>query len=153
MKRVPSFVILLFTSVFLSGQNNQDELQLLQAHYGMDKREVVAEFVEISEEQQNAFWDLYDAYENERKALGKQRFELMQKYVDDYGTVKAEDADQFMKEAISLRSRTDELRDAYYSKIRLKTDPVVAMQFYQIELYLADLVRMELLEKLYTTKQ
>ncbi len=153
MKRISIFVTLFVIPFLFSAQINQDELQLLQAHYGMDKREIIDEFVELSEEQESAFWELYDAYELERKSLGEKRFELLQKYVDEYGTVQAENADNFMKEAIAIRTKSDRLRDSYYAKIRMQTDPVVAMQFYQIELYLSDLVRLELLEKLYTTKK
>lgn len=153
MKRICFFVILFVIPFLFTAQINQDELQLLQAHYGMDKREIIDEFVELSEEQESVFWELYDAYELERKALGEKRFELLQKYVDEYGTVQADNADNFMKEAIAIRTKSDKLRDSYYAKIRMQTDPVVAMQFYQIELYLSDLVRLELLEKLYTTKK
>ena len=77
----------------------------------------------------------------------------MQSFVDDYGQVKAEDADAFMKQAIPLRIKSDKLTDNYYKKVKSKTDPIVAMQFYQIENYLADAIKMELLEDIYTSKQ
>ena len=49
--------------------------------------------------------------------------------------------------------KSDKLIDSYYKKVKTKTDPIVAMQFYQIENYLADVIRMELLEEIYTTKK
>jgi hypothetical protein len=136
----------------LNAQTNQDELQLMQSLYGMEKRDIVAEFVELSEDQTDAFWVLYDEYEAKRKVLGKKRFELISKYVNDFGEVSASDADNFMKEAIQLRIKTDNLRDSYFKKIKTRTDPVVGMQFYQIERYLSDLIRIEILEEVYTTK-
>ena len=152
---VPYILFLFFTFLgsILYSQTNADELQLMQSLYGMEKRDIVSEFVELSDSQSNEFWKLYDEYELKRKDLGKRRIELINKYVGDFGQVSAVDADNFMKEAIQLRIKSDNLRDSYFKKIKSRTDPVVAMQFYQIELYLADLVRMELLEKLYTTKQ
>ena len=71
----------------------------------------------------------------------------------DFGQVSAVDADNFMKEAIQLRIKSDNLRDSYFKKIKSRTDPVVAMQFYQIESYLSDLIRIELLEEVYTSKR
>ena len=59
----------------------------------------------------------------------------------------------FMKEVIPLRKSSDELVRTYYNKIKNKTDAVVATQFYQIENYLADMVRTELLENLYISKK
>jgi hypothetical protein len=78
---------------------------------------------------------------------------LINKYVDDFGQVSATDADNFMREAIQLRIKSDNLRDSYFKKIKSRTDPVVAMQFYQIESYLSDLIRIEILEEIFTAKQ
>jgi len=57
-----------------------------------------------------------------------------------------------MKDAISLRKSSEKLIDSYYKKIKKKTDPVVAMQFYQIETYISNLIRSEILEELFVTK-
>jgi len=151
--KILSFVFIAFFSLNFFAQSNQDEIELMQSLYGMEKRDIVAEFIELSEVQEQEFWALYNEYENERKELGKKKFQLLQSYVDDYGQVKAEDADNFMKQAIPLRIKSDKLTDNYYKKIKTKTDPIVAMQFYQIENYLADAIRMELLEDIYTTKK
>jgi hypothetical protein len=148
-----SVVFMAFLSLGIFAQSNQDEIELMQSLYGMEKRDIVAEFIELSEVQEQEFWALYNEYENERKELGKKKFQLLQSYVDDYGQVKPEDADNFMKQAIPLRNKSDKLTDNYYKKIKTKTDPIVAMQFYQIENYLADAIKMELLEDIYTTKQ
>ena len=147
------FFALVLPFSFISAQSNQDELQLMQSLYGMDKREIVDEFVDISESQQAVFWSLYDEYEVKRKDLGKKRFELINRYVNDFGEVSAADADNFMREAIQLRIKSDNLRDSYYKKVKSRTDPVVAMQFYQIESYLSDLIRIEILEEIYTFKK
>lgn len=151
--KILSLVFIAFFSLNFFAQSNQDEIELMQSLYGMEKRDIVAEFIELSEVQEQEFWALYNAYENERKELGKKKFQLLQSYVDDYGQVKAEDADNFMKQAIPLRIKSDKLTDNYYKKIKTKTDPIVAMQFYQIENYLADAIKMELLEDIYTTKK
>jgi hypothetical protein len=148
-----SLVFIAFFTLSTFAQSSQDEIQLMQSLYGMEKRDIVAEFVEISEAQATEFWALYDEYENQRKELGRKKYQLLQSFVDDYGQVKAEDADAFMKQAIPLRIKSDKLTDNYYKKVKSKTDPIVAMQFYQIENYLADAIKMELLEDIYTSKQ
>jgi len=154
MLRPLLFLLILLTfSLDMTGQESQDELQLMQSLYGMEKRDIVSEFIELSESQEQEFWLLYDEYEEKRKEIGKERFRLLTSYVDDYGEVKPQDADNFMKQAIPLRIKSDKLVDNYYKKIKSRSDPIVAMQFYQIENYLADVIRMELLEEIYTTKK
>ena len=151
--KLRSLVFIAFLSLSSFAQSNQDEIQLMQSLYGMEKRDIVSEFVELSDAQAEEFWALYDEYENQRKELGKKKYELLQSYVNDYGEVKPEDADAFMKQAIPLRIKSDKLTDNYYKKVKSKTDPIVAMQFYQIENYLSDAIRMELLEDIYTSKK
>jgi len=153
LKLIPSILLMLCLSLSGFSQTNQDEIQLMQSIYGMEKRDIVAEFIELNSSQENEFWMLYDEYEAKRKEIGKERFKLLTSYVNDYGEVKPQDADNFMKQVIPLRIKSDKLVDAYYKKVKSKTDPIVAMQFYQIENYLSDAIRMELLEEIYTTKK
>lgn len=154
MQKIMPSVFILFTCISgIFAQSNPDEIQLMQSLYGMEKRDIVAEFVEFSETQEKEFWLIYDEYEHKRQEIGRERYRLLTGYVSDYGEVKATDADNFMKQAIPLRMKSDKLTDTYYKKMKSKTDPIVAMQFYQIENYLADAIRMELLEEIYTTKK
>lgn len=153
MKKIALIILtFLFTSIGFS-QSYQDEVQLVQSIYGMEKKEIVAEFVELDKNQKTDFWLLYDEYEIRRKELGKTKFKLLFDYVNDYGDVNPEDAEMFMNEVLPLRKKSNKLVDTYYKKIKNKIDPVVAMQFYQIENYLSDLIRLELLEEIYTTKK
>lgn len=149
------FSTLLILCITFSGisQSSQDEVQLMQSLYGMEKRDIVGEFIELNETQEKDFWELYDEYELKRQEIGKERFRLLTNYVNDYGEVKPENADNFMKQVIPLRIKSDKLVDNYYKKIKTRTDPIVAMQFYQIENYLSDSIRIELLEEIYTTKK
>ncbi len=153
MKKITLIITAFFFTFLGYSQSYQDEVQLIQSIYGMEKKEIVADFVELDANQKTDFWLLYDAYEIKRKALGKTKFTLIFDYVNDYGDVKPEDAEMFMNEVLPLRKKSDKLVDTYYKKIKKKTDPVVALQFYQIENYLSDLIRLELLEEIYSSKK
>ena len=145
-------VALFFVSIGYS-QSYDDEVAIIQSIYGMEKKEFVSEFVEFTDEQSTEFWSIYDEYEVKRKEIGKKKFELIWNYVSDYGQIKAEDANMFMKEAIPLRKNGDQLIDKYYEKFKHKLDPVVAIQFYQIEVYISDMIRSELIEEIFITKE
>jgi len=152
MKKIYSLLTaILFVTIGFS-QTYQDDLELIQSLYGMEKKEVVDEFVELSPDQEGAFWELYAEYETKRKKIGKKKYGVLWNYVNDYGTIRAEDAERIMDEILPLRIESDKLIQNYYKKVKSKTDAVVAMQFYQIENYLEVLVRTELLEELYVSK-
>jgi hypothetical protein len=120
----------------------------MQAAFGMDKKAVVADFVKPSDAQKDAFWKLYDEYETQRKALGRERIELLKQYADQYLTMTSEQADAWTKKVMDLQKRTDNLIVTYYNKVKAISDGIVATQFYQIENYILTAIRAQLLENI-----
>jgi hypothetical protein len=147
MKKYLLIIAALFLASFAYTQSNKEEVDLLQAAFGMDKKAVVADFVKPSAAQKDAFWKLYDEYETQRKDLGKQRIELLKQYADQYLTMTSEQADVWTKKVIELQKKTDNLIVTYYNKIKLISDGLVATQFYQIENYILTAIRMQVLQE------
>lgn len=140
-------VALLFAS-FGYTQSNKEEIDLMQAAFGMDKKAVVADFVKPSDTQKDAFWKLYDEYETQRKVLGKERIALLKEYADTYLTMTPEQADAWTKKVMELQKKTDNLITTYYAKVKAISDGIVATQFYQIENYILTAIRMQLLQNI-----
>jgi hypothetical protein len=141
------FAALFFTSIAFA-QTYTEEVDLMQAAFGMAKKDVVSSFVQPSPAQSDAFWKLYDEYETQRKALGKERIELIEQYAKQYENMTSEQADAWMSKVIALQKKTDKLISAYYKKVKGVTDGLVATQFYQVESYILTGIRMELLEEI-----
>lgn len=146
MKKITLLMAALFMAILTFAQSAKEEVDLVQAAFGMEKKAVVAAFVQTSEIQNNAFWQLYDEYENKRKENGKKRIELLAQYAGQYNTMTEEQADVWMKDVIKLSAATDKLIVTYYKKIKKVTSPIVATQFYQIEEYILTAIRMEVLD-------
>jgi len=146
MKKFIVLISVLFLASYAGAQSNKEEVDLFQAAFGMEKKAVVADFVKPSDTQKDAFWKLYDEYETQRKALGKQRVELLKQYADQYLTMTSEQADVWTRKVIELQKKTDGLIVAYYGKVKMATNGLVATQFYQIENYILTAIRMEVLE-------
>ena len=69
MKKYILIIAVLLIASFTYAQSNKEEIDLMQAAFGMDKKAAVAEFVKPSGAQKDAFWKLYDEYETQRKIL------------------------------------------------------------------------------------
>ena len=142
---------LIFAGLFMVSlgytQSNKEEIDFLQAAFGMEKKTIVAGFVQPSDEQKDAFWTLYDEYETQRKELGRERIDLMTQYADQYLAMTDEQADDWTRKVIDLQKKTDKLIVTYYEKVREATDGIVATQFYQIENYILVMIRMEILDQ------
>jgi hypothetical protein len=146
MKKQILLIAALFLASFAYTQSNKEEVDLMQAAFGMDKKAIVTDFVKPSAAQKDAFWKLYDEYETQRKVLGKQRIELLNQYADQYLTMTGEQADAWTKKVIELQKKTDNLITTYYGKVKAVSDGIVATQFYQIESYILTAIRAEILE-------
>jgi len=144
--------LLLFAALFLSvtgfAQSAQEEVDLIQSLYGMQKKEIVADFIKLEGTQKDAFWKLYDAYEVERKDLGMKRISLLEKYAENYGKLDDATTDEIVKEMNSLTQKNDKLIATYYGKMKKPAGVKAAAQFTQIEFYLLSTIRAKILEEI-----
>lgn len=147
MKKV---TLLLFALVMFATAKAQttEEVDLIQAAFGMEKKAMVSAFIQLDAAQKDAFWALYDEYESARKEYGKKRIQLLDQYAEKWETMTNEQADVWTAEAIKLGTNTDKLLVTYYKKIKKVTNPVVALQFWQIEGYILSGIRLSILEGL-----
>jgi len=148
MRKLTLLFIAIFAFSFVNAQSTKEEVDLMQAAFGMEKKAMMAEFVKVDASQADAFWKLYDEYETARKVYGQQRIKLFDTYLENYNKLTNETADKWTNEVITLQKNTDKLLLTYYNKIKKATNPVVALQFYQVEGYILSGIRLSILEEL-----
>jgi len=141
-------IALLFISAYGYAQSNKEEVDLFQSMYGMDKKELVAEFIKPQGAAKDAFWKLYDEYEVERKEIGKERISLLQKYAANYATMDEKTMDEVMQASMDLVSKTEKLQASYYGKLKKAVGVKPAAQFLQLESYLNSAIRAAILEEI-----
>jgi len=139
---------LLFTTMLMAitisaafAQSSNDELEIIQSLFGMEKKAAVADFLQLEVDASESFWQVYDSYEVERKALGKKRVDLLNKYADQYLELDDEKTEALMKETIALSKSYEKLIVSYYKKVKKSNGVKTATQFYQIELFLKSYIR------------
>ena len=89
---------------------------------------------------------MYDAYEIERKELGKKRIAALKEYVENYDQLNDEKYDELVATMISLRKSNDKLTDTYYKKIKKVSGSKIAAQFFQLEAYFLSEIRTTIME-------
>ncbi len=146
MKKIMLFFAAMAAIVVSYAQTATEEIDLVQAAFGMEKKALVADYIKLEGEQNDAFWALYDEYELLRKDFGKIRIELWAIYDQTYQSMTGELAEAWVEDVMKLQTDTDKLIRTYYKKIKKEVDPLTAAQFYQIENYILTAVRMELHE-------
>ncbi len=148
MKKLSLLAIAFLFSFCLLAQSNKEDVDIIQSVFGKQKKELVGSFVQLTAANSDAFWKLYDEYENSRKELGRKRIALLEKYADKYSSLDDASMDQIIKEMQSLQVQTDKLIVQYYGKMKKAAGVKPAAQFYQFEGYLLSVIRATILENI-----
>lgn len=142
------FLALMLMGTATFAQTYNEEIDMLQAMYGKQKKEIVAAFINPQGAQADAFWTIYDQYEAERKLLGVQRINLIGVYAEYYNNLDDGGTDVLIKEMLKLGKSNDALIEKYYGKLKKKAGVKAAAQFVQIESYLLSTIRAGILEEI-----
>lgn len=142
-----SLILISFSSAVMA-QSDTEEIDLVQSVFGMEKKAVVAEFIQAEGINNDVFWDIYDEYETKRKELGKRRLALLNTYSNTYFSLDDAATENILNEMMQLQVNTDRLIGTYARKIKKKVDVKTAAQFYQIEGYILSKIRTEILENI-----
>jgi hypothetical protein len=145
--------LITFTLVFsfvgaAFAQSNKEDIDIIQSVFGKEKKAIVASFVQVDATNQAAFWKLYDEYETERKALGKERIALLERYAQGYATLDDATTDKIITDLTKLQASTDKLVAKYYGKVKKAVGVKPAAQFFQLEAYLLTMVRAAILDSI-----
>jgi hypothetical protein len=145
MKKLFSIAILLFavsTTVFSQVEIQQEEIDYYQSIFGMEKKVVVANFLQL--EEKDAFWTIYDEYEKERKVLGQKRLNIIIEYAEHYESLEDEKTDELIKQSIAFKKDVNNVIAKYYKNVKKVSGSKIAAQFYQIENYFVTAVGVEM---------
>jgi hypothetical protein len=148
MKKVFLVITILVIATALKSQSTNEEIDYIQAIFGMEKRAALMDLIDFKESEEEGFWRLYDEYEVIRKEYGKQRIRLLNSSIEKFNSISDKESDEWIKEVIDLRNKNERLIEKYYKKIRKECSATLAMQFYQFESYVLAGIRFQILETL-----
>ena len=147
MKRSLILGVMLILAWGVKAQTS-DEIALYQSIWGMEKRALVEEYMNLSEGDATAFWPVYEAYEVERKNLGIQRVAVLSDYAKNYGSLSGEKATELVNKSIANNIAMQKLFKKTFSKVSKALDPVTAAKFIQLENYFMLMIQMSIQESI-----
>lgn len=106
-------------------------------------KEIVAENMELTPEQAEIFWPLYDEYMAEVKILGDQEVKLTEEYMLNFYLMEEEIADNLLDKVLNLERDKQSLKSEYIRKMKKVLPAKVVGKFYQIERRLSILIDAE----------
>lgn len=142
MKKLIIFTATLIYSSILLAQSNKEDIAMIQAMFGKEKKELVKEYMTISEGQSAKFWALYDEYEDKRKSLGRERISLIEDYAKDYDALDAKKATALMTKKFAWTQKFTQLQQTYFTKFSTVVGGLQASKLMQLEDYLENNIRL-----------
>jgi len=113
MKKLSIILSVFLSFGALSAQTSNEEIDYIQAMFGMEKRAAVKEFIILKDSEVKVFWEKYDEYEVTRKVYGKERILLLDKFAEQYDSMTDQESMMWMKSVLSLRDRNEKLIEKY----------------------------------------
>ena len=146
MKKLLATLAIMFFCVSVFAQ--QTETELIRSAFKLEKKAVVAEFLQLSNDDATKFWPIYEKYEQDRSALGTRRIKLIESYVEKYDKMDDASTNDLVKESASIQKKEVALRQKYYGSVKKSISTSVAARFYQVEDVINVAIRMSLYSKL-----
>ena len=121
-------------------------MQILRDKLKADKKVVVAANMQLTDAEAKAFWPIYDAYQNDLKAINQRLGNAILAYADAYkaGPISDATAKKFLDEAIAIDDAEAKLRKDYAAKLTAAIPAAKAARYLQIESKIRAAIRYEM---------
>jgi hypothetical protein len=141
MKKLITLILLAVTFFGTKAQSNKEDIDIIQSVFGKQKKEIVDAYMQLAPEKAKSFWAVYDAFENERKALGRARIQILDEYAAGMDKLTNEMATNLMKRTIANETALSKLYGKYLPKFTKATSAIDAAKFLQLEFYIQSIVK------------
>jgi len=138
MKSFTLFLFISFSSILIA--QDISYLEYLRTDLRVQKREIIAETMELTIEQAQTFWPIYTEYETELDGLSGERLKLVKDFAENYYNLTNEIADRLANKKHELDAKRTNLLWKYYNKLKAELNPIDAAMFYQVESQLLMLI-------------
>lgn len=144
MKKLLLIAAIAISATTFAQSTMKEDVDILQSVYGKSKKELVNSYMQLSGTQSDAFWKVYDAYEQERKVLGRKKIELINEYGNHYATLTDAKADELAKGSMKNSMDYEKLYAKYYEKCKAAIGALNAAKFIQAEVYMQTTIRTQI---------
>jgi hypothetical protein len=134
------FIILFFlsiSSIFAQDITKQDfdayYIELLRSDIKFQKKFIVSETMNFSEEDASVFWPIYKEYEIELDKLGDKRLANIKDFAENYQNMTDLKADELIEQAFNYQEERLNFKKNVYNQIKEKLNPSTAAKFIQLE--------------------
>ena len=126
-------------------QGSADEnIELFRKDVRSQKKQIVAANLDLTDEQAQQFWPIYDRYTVELTGIYDAKFALLKEYARNYDTMSDEQAESYIKGRAAIEESMMQLRLKYFPVFRKVLSGKTTALFFQMDWRLGQIVDLQL---------
>jgi Spy/CpxP family protein refolding chaperone len=110
-----------------------DNMEILREKIRADKRLFIAQNLQLTESQAQAFWPVYDEYQKGLGSLAKRSGELIEAYAENYQNMSNDAAKKMLQDYLNIQGDRVKLMQSYLPKFRAVLPETKVARYYQLE--------------------
>jgi hypothetical protein len=116
-----------------SQQNPDDFIDLLRKDVRSQKKQIIAENMDLSDAEAEKFWPVYDRYAAELSRIYDTKIALLKDYAQSYSGMTGEEAENYIRKRAEVEHSILELRVKYMPTFRKVLSGRETALFYQLD--------------------
>jgi Spy/CpxP family protein refolding chaperone len=141
------FVAITFvTPLYAQDTAAQADMQILIDKVKADKKLLVAQNMNLTDAESQAFWPIYDSYQKDLGAINQRTLKLIKSYADAWNSQTLDDtvAKKLLNEMVAIQGSEANLTKTYAAKLSAALPAMKAARYLQIENKIRAVVRYQL---------
>ena len=116
-----------------SQPNPDDFIELLRKDVRSQKKQIIAENMDLSDAEAEKFWPVYDRYATELSKIYDTKIALLNDYSENYSSMTGEQAENYIRRRAEVEQSIMELRLKYMPAFRKVLSGRETALFYQLD--------------------
>jgi hypothetical protein len=138
MKKMVFAALVLLLSLSLSpsvllAQTQADEEEMVKSLFQVEKKAIIVNNMEFTEDESKAFWPVYNEFQQARQKLTERTIKVLKDYMNAYDSLSNKQADAILKEYVAIEKERADLKAEYLPKFGKILPAKKVARYYQIE--------------------
>jgi Spy/CpxP family protein refolding chaperone len=129
-----------------SQPNPDDFIELLRKDVRSQKKQIIAENMDLSDAEAEKFWPIYDRYAAELSRIYDTKIALLNDYSENYSSMTGEQAENYIRKRAEVEQSIMELRLKYMPAFRKVLSGRETALFYQLDWRLGLAIDLQLVQ-------
>jgi len=144
MKKISLLNITMMLGLTVYAQDFNNYLEVSREVLKTEKKALIAEVMQFSSEESQAFWPLYNEYEQRKYEVNTRYFNLIQQFAENYENMSDEVAVDIINRFSGIEMELAKLKSTYAKKFQKILTPQKTIRYLQAENKIKALIDAEL---------